>query len=187
MRYKRLMIEKTARANITSDLGRGEPVRSGDKIVELESVRGVAALLVVLFHGSPWSPWTFDLAIIRNGYLMVDLFFVLSGFVICRAYAHRLTNLSEVMKFQFLRFGRLFPVHLLFLMLFLLAEIAKCMAASSLGIKSSNSSPFVQNTWQAFFEQLMLIHSLWPTGNTATFNGAAWSISTEFYTYLLFG
>lgn len=32
-----------------------------------------------------------------------------------------------------------------------------------------------------------LVHAIWATGNTATFNNAAWSISTEFYTYLLFG
>jgi peptidoglycan/LPS O-acetylase OafA/YrhL len=157
------------------------------KIVELESIRGLAALLVVFFHIPAWNALTNNVTFIRNGYLMVDLFFVLSGFVIYRAYAHRLTSLKLLAEFQFLRFGRLFPVHVLFLSLFLCIEIAKYLAAISLGVRSSNSTPFLQNSWTAFFEQLFLVHAIWPTGNTATFNNAAWSISTEFYTYLLFG
>jgi peptidoglycan/LPS O-acetylase OafA/YrhL len=166
---------------------RGDGASVQHKIVELESIRGLAALLVVFFHIPAWNALTHNVTFIRNGYLMVDLFFVLSGFVIYRAYAHRLTSLKLLAEFQFLRFGRLFPVHLLFLSLFLGIEIAKYLAAISLGIRSSNSTPFLQNSWTAFFEQLFLVHAIWPTGNTATFNNAAWSISTEFYTYLLFG
>ena len=48
------------------------------KIYELESMRGLAALLVVFYHLPKWNP-ILDIKIINNGYLMVELFFVISG------------------------------------------------------------------------------------------------------------
>ena len=50
----------------------------------LDSLRGVCAVLVVMFHmpvASHWRTWDF----IQHAYLFVDYFFVLSGFVIAHA------------------------------------------------------------------------------------------------------
>jgi peptidoglycan/LPS O-acetylase OafA/YrhL len=47
--------------------------------------------------------------------------------------------------------------------------------------------PFRENNLTAFIEQLFLIQAIGPTGNMLTFNFPAWSISVEFYTYVLFG
>ena len=55
--------------------------QSSTKVEELESIRGLAALLVVFYHIPKWNP-LLEIGIINNGYLMVELFFVLSGFVI---------------------------------------------------------------------------------------------------------
>jgi peptidoglycan/LPS O-acetylase OafA/YrhL len=57
----------------------------------LESLRGIAALMVVFYHIEWTNPLTHHL-IFRNGYLMVDLFFVLSGFVICYNYGQKIGN-----------------------------------------------------------------------------------------------
>ena len=46
---------------------------------------------------------------------------------------------------------------------------------------------FKESGWRAFIEQIFLVQALGPTGNALTFNAAAWSISVEFYTYLVFG
>ena len=146
----------------------------------------MAAMLVVLFHIPGWHPMIHDIPFIRNGYLMVDLFFVLSGFVIYRAYSDGIGSFSHLGKFQFLRAGRLFPVHLVMLGVFVLIECAKYLAHRH-GIASTNSTPFGQNGPVAFVEQLFLLQGLGPTGNKSSFNGAAWSISTEFYTYFVFG
>jgi len=139
-------------------------------IAELESVRGIAALLVVMFHAPGWGTGKEFIGFIQNGYLMVDLFFVISGFVIYKAYATHLNSWDALWCFQFLRFGRLYPVHLIFLLFFLITIAAP---------------------WQeirvAFFEQLFLVQALGPTGNAISFNYPAWSISVEFYTYFLFG
>lgn len=165
-----------------------QPLQSqGNKIEELESIRGIAALMVAIYHIPAWNSVLYDVPFLRNGYLMVPLFFVLSGFVIYTTYSGRITTAVEFGRFQFLRFGRLYPIHLTMLLLFLGLESAKFAAAHFLGIQSPNSTPFVENSWLAFVQQLLLIHAIGPTGHAETFNGPAWSISVEFYTYLIFG
>src|SRR5580700_6668773 len=90
----------------------------------LESLRGVAALIVVFLHIKWANPLT-SLLFFRNGYLMLDLFFVLSGFVICHNYGRKIGNTGDVGHFMFLRFGRLYPLHLFCLIVFLGIEVAK--------------------------------------------------------------
>jgi peptidoglycan/LPS O-acetylase OafA/YrhL len=155
------------------------------RIDELESLRGLAALPVVFFHLPRWNALC-DAHFVRNGYLMVDLFFVLSGFVICSAYAERLRTPRDFLRFQFLRLGRLYPVHLLFLVVFLLIEVAKYIAQAHHGVASLNSTPFRDNDGIAFLENLLLVQSVLPN-RPLTFNYPSWSISVEFATYTLFG
>jgi peptidoglycan/LPS O-acetylase OafA/YrhL len=159
---------------------------SRSKIEALESLRGLAALLVVLYHLPKWNP-ILDTPIINNGYLMVELFFVLSGFVIYKAYDTHLHNVTELVHFQFLRFARLYPVHLLFLLAFVGIELSKYIAQRYFNLVSPNTQPLGEDYIVAFIEQLFLVQAIGPTGNATTFNGPAWSISVEFYTYLLFG
>lgn len=156
------------------------------KIYELESIRGLAALLVVFYHLPKWNP-ILDIKIINNGYLMVELFFVISGFVIFNAYNEKISTRSDLLKFQFLRFGRLYPVHFIFLSLFLLIEIGKYYAVSKYGVQNINATPFGENSIEALIEQVFLIQAVFPNGHATTFNPPAWSISVEFYTYLIFG
>jgi peptidoglycan/LPS O-acetylase OafA/YrhL len=157
------------------------------KIGELESVRGVAALLIVFYHMPVWHGALYGLKFVRNSYLMVDLFFVLSGFVINLNYGERLTSAKSLGRFQLLRLGRLYPVHLIFLLLFLLLETGKWVAATKYNVTAPNGRPFEKNSLHAFVEQLFLVQALGLSSDAETFNTPSWSISVEFYTYLLFG
>lgn len=141
------------------------------QIPELESIRGLAALLVAIFHAPGWYRQKELIPIIANGYLMVDLFFVISGFVIYRAYIDNIQTGSQFWRFQFLRFGRLYPVHLTVLIFILL----------------TTAVPFYETDWLVLMQQLLLIQSIGPWGHPISFNFPAWSISVEFYTYALFG
>lgn len=156
------------------------------KIVELESIRGLAALLIVFCHIPHWNS-NFDFEIVKNGYLMVELFFVLSGFVIYTAYSKKMTNFNDLIKFQFLRFGRLYPVHLLCLSAFVFIELARYIAETKFNIISPNTRAFRENNLVALFQQFFLTQAIGPTGHALTYNVPSWSISVEFYTYLLFG
>jgi len=157
-------------------------MRTG-KIDALESLRGIAALLVVFFHMPKWHPML-DNALFNNAYLMVELFFVLSGFVIFTAYGDSLRTGREVLRFQWLRFARLYPVHLLFLLVFLAFEVVKAVALSRPGMEA-NSAAFAENDLRAFVENLLLLNGALPD-RPFTFNYPAWSISVEFWTYLIY-
>jgi peptidoglycan/LPS O-acetylase OafA/YrhL len=161
-------------------------MQADDKIHEVESVRGLAALLIVFNHLPGWWPDFYALNFVRNTYLMVDLFFVLSGFVIYRAYADRLHSLTDVLRFQFLRFGRLYPVHLCFLLAFLMLEVVKYIAVNHYGVPSPNTTPFKENGFIAFVQNAFLIQAIGNSIGFKTFNLPSWSISTEFYTYIIF-
>jgi len=163
-----------------------KPLLQQTKIAELESLRGLAAVLVVFYHFPKWNS-ILDIGIINNSYLMVELFFVLSGFVIFNAYSEKIYSSKDLMRFQFLRFGRLYPVHLVFLLIFLFIEIVKSIAAYQFEVQNFHNPSFGVNSMVAFVEQLFLVQAIGPTGNQLTFNVPAWSISVEFYTYLLFG
>jgi peptidoglycan/LPS O-acetylase OafA/YrhL len=156
--------------------------------VGLQSLRGVAALVVLLYHIPAWYAPFSEANTVRNGYLMVDLFFVLSGFVLMHAYGTSISSPKALLNFVLLRLGRLYPVHIVFLLLFLAVEIARFTLATRFGIVGPNDRPsFQENGLRAFVQQLLLIQALGFTADATTFNGPSWSISTEFYTYLLFG
>ncbi len=75
----------------------------------LDGLRGAAAAVVVLFHAHV----LFDRQIAPGGYLAVDLFFLLSGFVISHAYEARLSGGLGWIGFMRLRLIRLYPLYLL--------------------------------------------------------------------------
>lgn len=149
----------------------------------LESLRGVAALVVVIFHAT-WTNPVSSLRFMQNGPLMVDFFFVLSGFVIFHSYGAKLAGIRDVMRFLWLRLGRLYPLHLAFLLVFLAFEVAKLVAQQRFGIVADKPA-FTVNNGHAFVANLLLVQSLnlFPS---LTFNYPSWSVSTEFYAYVVF-
>lgn len=153
------------------------------RIVELESIRGLAAILVFLSHVPNWNESLYQVNLIRNGGLMVELFFVLSGFVIFSNYGTKIKSLSQVAQFQFLRFGRLYPIHLTFLLVFVFFELLKYLF-----VANPTSVPFASGISgpREFIENLTLTQALGFSQKPDSFNGPSWSISTEFYTYLVF-
>jgi peptidoglycan/LPS O-acetylase OafA/YrhL len=139
----------------------------------LEGLRGAAALLVVLYHIGLLSPFT---AIIRNGYLAVDLFFVLSGFVICTAYGDRLETGRDVWRFVVRRIGRLWPLHILTAILFsVFVGTIFALGRMHPHIPTSAEVLSIATMTQGFD------FFGYPIGNPV-----AWSTSDEFYVYFLF-
>lgn len=75
-----------------------------DRYVALDGLRGVAAVAVLFYH--------IDARLMPAGYLAVDLFFVLSGFVIAAAYDKRLQLGMTVSQFFILRLKRFYPLYI---------------------------------------------------------------------------
>src|ERR1700730_15972505 len=106
----------------------------------LDGLRGVAALSVVLIH-VPWPNHISDTGFGRHVYLFVDLFFILSGFILTAAYREGIATGDQLRRFLILRFFRIYPVHLAVLLVLLVIEIAKVLAQSS-GLAHANNPPF---------------------------------------------
>src|SRR4051812_13418414 len=154
----------------------------------LDSWRGIAACLVALFHLDAYSH-LYDLPFLRNAWLFVDFFFVLSGFIIAATYQRRLLEGYSMGRFLVLRLGRLYPLHLTMLVLFMAFELMKVVARTWMsGDGSFNSvSPLISETQgpSTIVANLFLAQSL-HLFDFLTWNHPSWSISTEFYTYVIF-
>lgn len=163
------------------------PERSGH-FGELDSVRALAAVLVICSHLPAWNATLHAWPLFREGGLMVDLFFVLSGFVIQTTYGGgRVHDLRSLAQFQLLRFGRLYPVHALFLAVFVVITWLRHSAAQQAGIANPNEGITAESGLSAFLQHVFLLQAVLPLGDILTFNEPSWSISVEFYVYLLFG
>jgi peptidoglycan/LPS O-acetylase OafA/YrhL len=138
----------------------------------LDGWRGVCALLVAAHHVEAHGR-LYGQPLIRNAWLFVDFFFVLSGFVIAHAYGEQLVPGDFVRR----RFARLWPLHVAMLAALIGLELAHLATAP--GAFTGGRSLF------AILTNLLLIQSL-GIQDGETWNGPAWSISTEFYTYLIF-
>ncbi len=149
----------------------------------LDSWRGIAALVVALFHFQAQG-YFYDLPIIRHGNLAVPFFFVLSGFVITHAYRNALNDRGDGIRFVVRRFGRLYPLHFFTLMVLVALETLK-LVASHFGFSSSEGPFQNSNSVSALIANLFLLHAVIPFPDVS-WNAASWSISTEFYTYLIF-
>ena len=94
----------------------------------LDSWRGICACLVAVFHFHAYG-FLYTSPFLRNFYLFVDFFFVLSGFVIAWNYADKLTSVQALKGFMILRAGRLYPLHLVTLAALLLVQSGAALHA----------------------------------------------------------
>lgn len=146
----------------------------------LTAVRGIAAWMVVLYHirlsiaGLPPA----GVAALSKGYLAVDFFFLLSGFVIWLRYADRLRGRGLVGIGDFLRrrIARVWPLHVAILGY----AVAVALLLAATGRHDPQAFPFAQLPLH-----LLLIQN-WGFADDLTWNVPAWSISCEAAAYLLF-
>jgi peptidoglycan/LPS O-acetylase OafA/YrhL len=149
----------------------------------LEILRGIAALLVVLYHVS-WNSHLSTSNIVHNGYLMVDLFFILSGYVMLHSYGSRLATFEQAKLFIRARFARLYPLHLATLGGFVAIELLKWITVYS-GIARTATTPFSTNNAKTLAVHLLLLQGM-GLEPQPTWNTPAWSIGVEFWLYSVF-
>ncbi|MCB2059355.1 MAG: acyltransferase [Novosphingobium sp.] len=163
---------------MSSEATGGSPGR--EHFRALTGIRGIAAWMVVLYH----IRFSLDalvpagmIAALGKGYLAVDLFFILSGFVLWYNYADRLRGggLGDVVQFMWRRVARIWPLHLFILATFVVFALLLLLTG-----RSTADYPFGELPLHVF-----LIQNWGFTGELA-WNHPAWSISTELAAYLLF-
>lgn len=144
--------------------------------------RAIPAVLIVLFHyceanGYRGLPW-FD-GLVNKGFLWVEFFFALSGFVLIHAYnakAGEIFTRAGFGKFLAARVSRIYPVHLAMLLVLLALEII---------LRSTGWPPNPTRGATTFVTNLLLIQA-WNIHDNFSWNWPAWFVSAEFLLYLLF-
>lgn len=154
------------------------------RFLVLDSFRGLCALAVVLHHSHALQSFT-ELAFFRHSNYLVNFFFVLSGFVLYHIYADRLGTSARLKRFVIARICRLYPLHLATLLIAIAIEFMK-MAAEKRGMSFSLGSFTGARAPDEILPNLFLVQSWWSGFNQMSFNFPSWSISVEFYLYLIF-
>jgi peptidoglycan/LPS O-acetylase OafA/YrhL len=169
-----------------------EKTQKPAEIRALAGARALPPLLIILFHFSEGHHYSgigwFDL-IASHGYLWVEFFFALSGFILTHVYGARAAMLftaSGYRGFLRARLTRLYPLHL-FMLLALLALLLTARAFAHWGgyraIYDMPNHPDIRVN--GFFLSVFLMQA-WNTMDRLTWNGASWFVSVEFALCLLF-
>lgn len=145
----------------------------------LTSLRIVAALWVLAYHFRDHLGLDVDrLGLVAKGYLGVDLFFILSGFILSHVYLARWeTRNFNYGSFLWARLARVYPVHLV--------TLAATVAIWLLAMKMGASFDPVAFDPAVIPQHLLLIHA-WGTTPSVQWNFPSWSISAEWFAYLGF-
>jgi peptidoglycan/LPS O-acetylase OafA/YrhL len=153
--------------------------RDVEQLNALTSLRFFAAAFVVAFHYSDIyfdnSPRT---GIVSIGYCGVTFFFLLSGFIL--SYNYRETDFSRrenVLKYLIARFARIYPVYILSLIISVPFLIASSTEIAQLPVRIVYLSSIILS---------LLGLQAWVPGAACAVNCPSWSISTEFFFYLMF-
>lgn len=155
---------------------------AGERFLVLDSWRGICALLVALFH-FPTTSMISQSAFVGGSYLFVDFFFVLSGFVITSAYGSRLNEQDGLARFALVRLGRIYPLHLLMLAAFAGFEALRLVLPA---LHGTGPAPFTAGfDLKSLLANLFLLQGM-GVEDHLSWNAPSWSISAEFFTYLLF-
>lgn len=153
----------------------------------LTALRGIAALLVVVYHINLVFRGALCGGLITGFlsqlYLMVDLFFMISGFVMCHVYGDwfkERISFTNFMRFGIARFARIYPMYLVSLTVLVLVVIYY-------QARVGETPELFKNTFD--FATIPLNMLLLQSMNTLTYLGwniPSWSVSVEWWVYLVF-
>ncbi|SFU68250.1 Peptidoglycan/LPS O-acetylase OafA/YrhL, contains acyltransferase and SGNH-hydrolase domains [Methylobacterium sp. 174MFSha1.1] len=159
--------------------------REGSERFEaLDAGRGVCALAVAFFHMPLAHPWQ-QQAWFPNLQFCVDVFFVLSGFVLLHAYGDRLATGRQVLRFGLMRFGRLWPLHAATLGLLVLIEGVRFLALSHHAGAPGATPPFGPEHRPVEIVTHLLFLQNFRTFGEYSWNFPSWSIAVEFWASLV--
>lgn len=154
-----------------------------ENIPNLTPLRGFAAMAVVLFHFNEILVLFVkqeQTMLLRKCYLMVDLFFIMSGFIILHVYGASFTNSIQKNTFwTFIkaRFARLYPLHVFTLIASVVLFYSVSNATDPISVRIFNPNAIVTN--------LFMLHAC-GVHDIFTWNVPAWSISAEWWAYMVF-
>lgn len=154
------------------------PVATPPDLRALTTLRFLAAAWVVLYTAWAYLDFEFVPTAVTKGYLGVEVFFVLSGFILSHVYLEQAgSKRFSYGGFLWARIARVYPLHLVTLF----AMVGLGVAATLAGVAVDASL----TDWRALPAHLSMTHA-WGLAPLAAFNHPSWSISAEWFAYLSF-
>ena len=146
----------------------------------LDTFRFLAASGVVFYHfENHFQPFlAAPTSYLEEFQHFVDFFFVLSGFVLMHTYGGRVKTLADYGGFLRRRFARLYPLHLATILV--LCVIGAAVAAVGFRVKDPSLFDF------SLIPSNLLLIQAWGVNDHMGLNSPSWSLSAEFFVYLLF-
>ncbi len=163
---------------------------SGMHIPSLTSLRGIAAIWVLFFHLDviifyrdlgPLVPHAAT-GVLQKGYLWVDFFFILSGFIITHVYRDKLRTLpwkTGIPEYLWCRFTRLYPLHIFTL----IVAIVVATPVAKMYPQVVDGSWRTYFDWNAIPSHLLFTNAM-KQHTYLSWNIASWSIGAEWWTYV---
>ena len=157
----------------------------------LTGIRGVVAIWVVIFHfgqgvpGFSIMPGLYSYALVLNGFRGVDLFFILSGFIMMHVHAKDFerVDIEGFRRFALLRLFRIYPVNFAALLIIL----AICLALPDYvgWFRSWASKIPLESYTPLSFVQTATLSNRWLVPDFGLWNIVTWSLSVELMAYLI--
>ncbi|MET0748749.1 MAG: acyltransferase [Rhizobium sp.] len=162
------------------------PKQRRPRLEQLDGLRGILALFVVIYHlQDPFplvsGPLLSYLPILSQAWYSVDVFFIMSGFVMMYVYGAAFADKvrwADFRAFFTARIARLYPVHLFAMGILLLALLPFIHA------KPEFTSIDGRYSWNSALAALFMLHGPWI--DHRTWNYPSWSISAEWHAYVIF-
>jgi peptidoglycan/LPS O-acetylase OafA/YrhL len=161
------------------------PSTPSSEIRAMTGLRGIAALMVVVYHFYPGDalPAGGLRLFVTKGYLWVDLFFILSGFLMAMTYGKLFAgrwSLRTWLSFLWKRLARVYPLYIVIVA----ATLAYTLGSYGSPKDPSGLSSIGLNRPLVDVVANVLLMQSW--GISRSVDGVAWSLSTEWGAYLLF-
>jgi peptidoglycan/LPS O-acetylase OafA/YrhL len=157
------------------------------RIKKLDGLRGVFSLMIVFYHYPDiYLPQSFyNNFFIRQSYIFVDFFFILSGFVISLNYVDGLSgSFTKLRDFFKKRLIRIYPLLIFTSTFYLLFEILSRLILPN---NYFTSEPLFTDKLISYLDSVLFMNSTPILGTTDEINPPSWSISAEMLSYFLFG
>lgn len=167
----------------------GQSKAKTEYFAALDGFRGVLAILIAIYH-TIWLTHFNASALLTNGPVLVDLFFVFSGFLMFGLYQGRLKTAAEGKDFIKRRLARVYPLHFFMLLVFTVFAGLR-IVSHVVGIsvyEEGEILPFMDGaaeTMGSFLGNLTLTQSM-GLFDSLSFNPPAWTVSVEFWAYFVF-
>lgn len=156
-------------------------------VPSLTGIRGVAALWVLWYHVQQDGrlfhlPWLQGARVVERGWAGVDLFFILSGFILTHAHGHEFIRLDRkpLVQFAKLRIARVYPLNLAVLLIIAALAVADPKFAAWYGGRAAG------NFSGPSFVRTALLATRWFLPGAGDWNQPVWSLSAEILGYAMF-